>query len=172
MKQMILVLMMSLSAFALGAQGKDQNREFPGPFPGEPREILVVEGTLTEGEYGQWEVQQGEIHFLLPPFMIQEEAQAYLGRSLELEGIAGPVLFTKGEESYQVFRPLKVLVDGEELELDLPGLCRRGWAGGRPGQRGGDRRVGPCHGGFRQDYPCLEDEEGQYPDSSRRGNRE
>lgn len=157
MKQLTLVFMVALTAMGLSAEGKNDQLGPRGPWDGEPREILVVQGTLVEGEYGHWEVQQGEVHYLLPPVMSPEEAEAYLNRSVELEGFAGPVLFTKGDESYQVFRPLKASVEGQELDLERGPMAGAPRGAGNPRGRGRHRMDGPC-GGNPQDCPFQDGE--------------
>jgi len=157
MKKSIMIAAIALIGLALlSASGKEEELLAPqrGFYAGETPEILTLEGTLEAGDYGHLQVAHGDSYYLLGmlemynPELIDE----YLGSTVEMEGFEGPTVYTKDKAEYQMFHPLKVRINGEEL--DLGGLAYGGF-----GMRGGNRMMGRAY--------CLDDESAYAPMSGR-----
>jgi len=155
MKKITLIALLTVSSMILLSASGKEDQLYAGPGPGnrwdEPAEILVIEGVLQQGEYGHLEIQMGDKHYMLGhierfnPELLDE----YLGKKAQLDGFEGPVMFTRGDEEFQMFRPLKVTVAGETLELDgsMMGMRRER---GRGHFGNGD---GPCYNGDEEAWP-------------------
>lgn len=165
MKKITLIALLAFGCVALLSAGGKEEQLYAGYGPGrmwdEPAEILEVEGTLQLGEYGHLEVLVGGKHYLLghEEMFNPEILDEYLGKDAQLDGFEGPVMFTRGDEEFLMFHPLKVTVAGETLEIEGPMMGFGRGRGRGPGMHG--------RGGVG---PCFQGDEGQWP-GARRGNR-